>query len=43
MIEGYRKPLQENWDAALWEHTRFGKDPGLAELTEISVPTLSLL
>ena len=42
MIEGYRKPLQvENWDAALWEHTRSVTDPGLAErLTEISVPTL---
>jgi len=42
IIEGYRKPLQvENWDAALWEHTRSVTDPGLAErLTEISVPTL---
>lgn len=42
VIAGYRKPLQaENWDRALWEHTKATRPPGLAErLGEIQVPTL---
>lgn len=41
-IAGYRKPLRvENWDRALWEHTRATSAPQLADrLHEISVPTL---
>ncbi len=39
---GYRKPLRaENWDRALWEHTKAAQPPGLAErLGEIQAPTL---
>jgi pimeloyl-ACP methyl ester carboxylesterase len=42
IIAGYRKPLMaENWDRALWEHTKATQPPGLAErLSEIQVPTL---
>lgn len=42
IIAGYRKPLNaENWDRALWEHTKATRTPILAEqLNEISVPTL---
>lgn len=42
IIAGYRKPLlAENWDRALWEHTKATRPPGLAErLDEIQVPTL---
>ena len=42
IIAGYRKPLQvQNWDRALWEHTKATRAPGLAEhLGEIRVPTL---
>lgn len=42
IIAGYRKPLMaENWDRALWEHTKATRAPGLAErLGEIQVPTL---
>lgn len=42
IIAGYRRPLMaENWDRALWEHTRATRAPGLAErLGEITVPTL---
>ena len=42
IIAGYRKPLMaDNWDRALWEHTKAARAPGLAErLGEIQVPTL---
>jgi pimeloyl-ACP methyl ester carboxylesterase len=42
IIAGYRKPLMaENWDRALWEHTKATRAPGLAErLGKIQVPTL---
>lgn len=42
IIEGYRKPLQvNNWDRALWEHTKATRAPNLAEnLTAIQVATL---
>ena len=42
IIAGYRKPLMaDNWDRALWEHTRATQPPGLAvRLVEIQVPTL---
>jgi pimeloyl-ACP methyl ester carboxylesterase len=42
IIAGYRKPLlAENWDRALWEHTKATRSPGLAErLGEIQKPTL---
>lgn len=42
ILVGYRKPLMaENWDRALWEHTKATQPPGLAErLGEIQVPTL---
>jgi pimeloyl-ACP methyl ester carboxylesterase len=42
IIAGYRRPLlAENWDRALWEHTKATRPPGLAErLVEIQVPTL---
>ena len=41
IIAGYRKPLMaENWDRALWEHTKATRAPGLAErLDQIQVPT----
>lgn len=42
IIAGYRKPLRaDNWDRALWEHTKAAQPPGLAErLDEVQVPTL---
>ena len=42
IIAGYRIPLMaDNWDRALWEHTKAASAPGLAEqLSEIQVPTL---
>jgi pimeloyl-ACP methyl ester carboxylesterase len=42
IIAGYRKPLMaENWDRALWEHTKASEPPELADrLGEIQVPTL---
>lgn len=42
IIAGYRKPLMaDNWDRALWEHTKAASPPGLAErLIEIQAPTL---
>jgi pimeloyl-ACP methyl ester carboxylesterase len=42
IIAGYRKPLRaENWDRALWEHTKATRAPGLAEqLGGIQIPTL---
>jgi pimeloyl-ACP methyl ester carboxylesterase len=42
IIVGYRKPLMaEDWDRALWEHTKAARAPGLAErLDEITLPTL---
>jgi len=42
IITGYRKPLTaENWDRALWEHTRATKAVDLArQLDQITVPTL---
>jgi pimeloyl-ACP methyl ester carboxylesterase len=42
IIAGYRKPLMaDNWDRALWEHTKAARPPGLAQrLGEIQVPTL---
>jgi len=42
IIAGYRKPLRaENWDRALWEHTKAAQTPGLTErLGEIQAPTL---
>lgn len=42
ILVGYRKPLMaENWDRALWEHTKAARAPGLAErLGEITLPTL---
>lgn len=42
IMEGYRKPLRvDNWDRALWEHTRATRASGLADkLGEIRVPTL---
>ena len=42
IIAGYRRPLMaDNWDRALWEHTKAASAPGLAEqLSEIQVPTL---
>ena len=44
IIAGYRRPLlAENWDRALWEHTKATRPPGLAErLDEIQVPILVL-
>jgi pimeloyl-ACP methyl ester carboxylesterase len=42
IIAGYRKPLMaDNWDRALWEHTKATQAPGLAErLGDIQVLTL---
>jgi pimeloyl-ACP methyl ester carboxylesterase len=42
IITGYRKPLMaENWDRALWEHTKATNAPDLAgRLDQIQVPTL---
>ena len=44
ILEGYRKPLMaQNWDRALWEHTKATDAPGLAgRLDQIQVPTLVL-
>ena len=41
-LAGYRKPLQaDNWDRALWEHTKATDAPDLTErLSQINVPTL---
>lgn len=41
-MAGYRKPLQvEDWDRALWEHTKASREPDLADcLDRIVVPTL---
>lgn len=40
--EGYTRPLQaENWDRALWEHTRAARPLGIAErLDELQLPIL---
>lgn len=42
ILSGYRKPLNaENWDIALWEHTKAAQAPELADnLSRIQVPTL---
>lgn len=42
ILAGYRVPLMaDNWDRALWEHTKATDPPGLADrLSEITVPTL---
>lgn len=42
ILAGYRKPLMaENWDRALWEHTKASDAPELAgRLDQIQVPTL---
>jgi pimeloyl-ACP methyl ester carboxylesterase len=42
ILAGYRKPLMaENWDRALWEHTKATDPPGLVgRLDQIQVPTL---
>ncbi len=42
IIAGYRKPLMaDNWDRALWEHTRATQPTNLAgQLGRIQVPTL---
>ena len=42
IMDGYRKPLQvENWDKALWEHTKATRPPDLAgRLEQITTPTL---
>jgi len=42
ILAGYRKPLMaENWDRALWEHTKATDAPDLAgRLDQIQVPTL---
>ncbi len=42
ILAGYQKPLKaDNWDRALWEHTKATTPPGLeARLSEIKVPTL---
>ena len=42
IIAGYRIPLMaDNWDRALWEHTKAASAPGLEhQLSEIQVPTL---
>ena len=42
IIAGYRRPLMvENWERALWEHTKATQAPGLAgQLGQIHVPTL---
>ena len=42
ILAGYRRPLNaDNWDIALWEHTRAAQAPGLEEnLINILVPTL---
>jgi pimeloyl-ACP methyl ester carboxylesterase len=42
IIAGYRRPLMaDNWDRALWEHTKATRPPDLAErLDGIRVPTL---
>ncbi len=42
ILAGYRRPLNaENWDIALWEHTRAAQPPELADhLSKILVPTL---
>jgi pimeloyl-ACP methyl ester carboxylesterase len=42
ILAGYRKPLSaENWDRALWEHTRAADAPDLVgRLDQIQVPTL---
>ena len=42
ILAGYRKPLMaQNWDRALWEHTRAAEAPGLAgRLDQVQVPTL---
>ncbi len=42
ILDGYRKPLMaENWDRALWEHTKAAQAPNLAsQLSQIQAPTL---
>jgi pimeloyl-ACP methyl ester carboxylesterase len=42
ILAGYQTPLMaENWDRALWEHTKAADAPDLADrLDQISVPTL---
>ena len=42
ILAGYRKPLQaENWDRALWEHTKAADAPDLAQqLSQIRTPVL---
>jgi len=42
IMAGYRKPLQvDNWDKALWEHTKATRPPGLSDrLGQIAAPTL---
>lgn len=42
ILAGYRKPLMaENWDRALWEHTKATDAPDLVgRLNQIQVPTL---
>ncbi len=42
ILAGYRKPLKaENWDRALWEHTKATNPPELSsQLSQINVPTL---
>ncbi|MFW5714706.1 MAG: alpha/beta fold hydrolase [Brevefilum sp.] len=44
ILAGYQKPLMaQNWDRALWEHTKATDAPDLAEcLDQIQVPTLVL-
>ncbi len=44
ILAGYQKPLMaQNWDRALWEHTKATDPPDLAErLDQIQVPTLVL-
>jgi pimeloyl-ACP methyl ester carboxylesterase len=39
---GYRKPLMaDNWDRALWEHTKASSSPDLEDrLDQITIPTL---
>jgi pimeloyl-ACP methyl ester carboxylesterase len=42
ILAGYQTPLNaDNWDRALWEHTKATDPPGLDQrLSEITVPTL---
>lgn len=44
IIDGYRQPLKvENWDRALWEHTKAAGPPDLAgRLDQVDVQTLVL-